>query len=323
MAQATIVNEQGRSDTVTGTAQTNETSWRKAISPQRDRLQSRILVGVMLPVLIAAFLLVLPTLHGHPGRAREFLIAFGVSWTFGMAVWALRSATALAAFSGSLICFLVTLFTKRGDSVFVSGLAPMLALFVLTYLATKAGRRRKASLGLAEGKKGRNAAQVIANLGASALATIAVTALDAVLFPNGRGTDGINLTGVLNIVLVAVFAEATADTVSSEVGQAFGGTPFLVTTLRRVPPGTDGAISLRGTAAGIAAAAVVSILGTWALGLMPEQALIAFLAGIAGLFFDSLLGATIERKGWLGNDLVNFTSTLFAAAMALVALALL
>jgi uncharacterized membrane protein len=36
----------------------------------------------------------------------------------------------------------------------------------------------------------------------------------------------------------------------------------------------------------------------------------------AGLFFDSLLGATVERRGWLGNDLVNFCSTLFAALVA-------
>jgi uncharacterized membrane protein len=34
------------------------------------------------------------------------------------------------------------------------------------------------------------------------------------------------------------------------------------------------------------------------------------------LFFDSLLGATAERKGWIGNDLVNFTSTAFAAGVA-------
>jgi uncharacterized membrane protein len=43
-------------------------------------------------------------------------------------------------------------------------------------------------------------------------------------------------------------------------------------------------------------------------------------AGIGGLFFDSLLGATVERKGWIGNDLVNFTSTAFAAALSLLAI---
>jgi len=41
-----------------------------------------------------------------------------------------------------------------------------------------------------------------------------------------------------------------------------------------------------------------------------------FAAACAGLIFDSLLGATVERRGWLGNDLVNFSSTVFAAAVA-------
>ena len=47
-----------------------------------------------------------------------------------------------------------------------------------------------------------------------------------------------------------------------------------------------------------------------------------FLAACAGLVFDSVLGATVERKGWLGNDLVNFASTVFAAAVAWAAMAL-
>ena len=46
------------------------------------------------------------------------------------------------------------------------------------------------------------------------------------------------------------------------------------------------------------------------------------LAGCAGLFFDSLLGATVERRGWLGNDLVNFASTVFAAVVAYAAVRL-
>ena len=40
-------------------------------------------------------------------------------------------------------------------------------------------------------------------------------------------------------------------------------------------------------------------------------------AGCAGLVFDSILGATVERLGWLGNDLVNFASTFFAGFLAL------
>jgi uncharacterized membrane protein len=45
--------------------------------------------------------------------------------------------------------------------------------------------------------------------------------------------------------------------------------------------------------------------------------------GVFGLFFDSLLGATLERRGWLNNDAVNFLSTASAAALALLLLVLL
>jgi uncharacterized protein (TIGR00297 family) len=120
-------------------------------------------------------------------------------------------------------------------------------------------------------------------------------------------------------VILAALAEAAADTVSSEIGQAFGGAPFMLTTLRRVPPGTDGAISLNGTLAGILAAAIVAASGALALGMSFAECFIAYAAATAGLFFDSLLGATVERKGWIGNDLVNFTSTAFAAVVALLA----
>ena len=136
------------------------------------------------------------------------------------------------------------------------------------------------------------------------------------------GISDIDAYWVLSIVVLAALGEATADTVSSEIGQAFGGAPFMLTTLRRVPPGTDGAITLTGTVAGIVAAAAVTLAAAWSMKLSVQQCCIAFIAAIAGLFFDSLLGATLEHKGWIGNDLVNFSSTAFAAAFALLTIRL-
>ncbi len=251
------------------------------------------------------------------------LLNLGISLTFAGAVLALRAATPLAAFAGGAICLLVLLSTvgTRIDLLH-SGLPPLLLLFVLTFAATKAGRRRKAQAGLAESRKGRNAAQVIANLGvagvSAAFPCFLSSAPTAYLWELcGRACDTTRfIAPAFWAVLLAALCEATADTVSSEIGQAFGGRPILITSGRRVEPGTDGAITILGTLAGMLAAAMVALTGYLGLGIGPW---IPLAAGIAGLLFDSLLGATVERKGWLGNDLVNFASTLFAAGLAILA----
>jgi uncharacterized protein (TIGR00297 family) len=92
--------------------------------------------------------------------------------------------------------------------------------------------------------------------------------------------------------------------------------------MRRVQPGTDGAISIGGTVAGMIAAAAVATAGTWALRGNIEMTAIAWTGGVFGLFLDSLLGATLEQRGWLNNDAVNFLSTAGSAVFALGLLAI-
>ena len=321
----------------------------KAIPPARDRLQSRLLVWVGIPVLcylvFANLQLLLQFLSRGRGRLSfldlirgDYIVWQGhydysltqiiaVSLIFALVAWRLRAATATAAVCGGMICLLIStrFIAVPGTSVFHSGLTPLLLLFVLTFQATRAGGKRKAQAGLAESRKGRNAAQVVANLGIAAFfnSTIGWYILVRCGWFADINGDGAIVRAYFAIPLIPMLAaltEATADTVSSEIGQAFGGTPFLLTTLRRVEPGTDGAISLNGTLAGIAAAALIAATGAPALGMSATECTVAFAAGVAGLFFDSLLGATLERRGYIGNDLVNFTSTAFAAAVALLAI---
>jgi uncharacterized protein (TIGR00297 family) len=120
--------------------------------------------------------------------------------------------------------------------------------------------------------------------------------------------------------MAAAMAEAAADTVSSELGQAFSRRALLITSLETVSPGTDGGISIRGTASGVLAAAAMSAV-CLAAGLVPGKwAGVAALAGVAGMLVDSLLGAWFERARQMSNDAVNFAGTATAAVLgALVA----
>jgi uncharacterized protein (TIGR00297 family) len=96
----------------------------------------------------------------------------------------------------------------------------------------------------------------------------------------------------------------------------------MVTTLRSVPPGTDGAISLAGTLAGTGGAVLIVLVAAVTLGLGTGDAVCAGLGAFGGLFVDSLLGATAERRGWLNNDAVNFLSTVAATLIAGVCFAI-
>jgi uncharacterized protein (TIGR00297 family) len=255
-------------------------------------------------------------------RADELVLlakVVGISIAFACLVFVLRAATPAGALSGGMICLILLNGTSSTQyTILRSGLTPLALLFVLTILSTRAGRRKKTRAGLAEDRRGRRAAQVIANL---AIAALSVSSLAFAFVMGGKiccGTPYYKtwVFPAMTLMSLAALTEATADTVSSEIGQAFGGIPMMVLSFRRVEPGTDGAVTFVGSCAGVAAGALVVIAGGWAMHLSAKAMMIALGAGICGLFFDSLLGATVERRGWVGNDLVNFTSTLFTAVLA-------
>ena len=102
------------------------------------------------------------------------------------------------------------------------------------------------------------------------------------------------------------------------MGQATARAAYMITDFRDVPIGTNGAISVEGTLSGCIAACIVAwvsaVVGFVGWHWTPT---IAF-AAIGGMFLDSIMGATWERSGKLGNDAVNFLSTVFAADVALM-----
>ena len=283
--------------------------------------QSKLVLLLVLPAVGAN--LVLETRWWALNSPPLAIWTTGLSILLGLVALQMRSATPGAAAAGAVITASLMYSTAVVPyQPWQTAIVPIVAVLVLTSLATRLGRKKKERLGLAEERTGRNAAQVAANLGFAAL--ISCEVVQVYLTDTHRfGFSGAGQALIIAPMLAAL-CEAAADTVSSEIGQALGGQPRMITTLRRVAPGTDGGVTAAGTLAGILAAAIVAAAG--ALTAFPgglEMPLVACAGGIFGLFFDSLLGATLERRGWLGNDLVNFLSTASASAFTLLLLALL
>lgn len=133
------------------------------------------------------------------------------------------------------------------------------------------------------------------------------------------------------IAAFAALATANADTWSTEVGTRFKKKkPILITTLKPVEAGTDGAISLPGILAGLLGAVLIGFISL----LFDKNALILSgiviaIAGFIGSILDSYIGAffqTGERQlpSFLGifedyeNSMVNFLSTGGGALIGLI-----
>jgi uncharacterized protein (TIGR00297 family) len=248
--------------------------------------------------LIVEHLSLIPRLQ--PGAAaalgHRFWPALAVTLGFGVLAKLLRAVDVRGAVAGVIVTWV--LFLTAGPGTF----AAVAAVFVLAFLTTRLGYRHKQFLGTAERRGGRTGSQVLANLGAAAVCgVVSILSRQPELWLLG---------------LSAALAEAAADTVSSEYGQATLNRAYLITTWEVVPAGTDGGISWPGTLAGIAAAVLLALICA-AAGLIPRRWMAeVFASGILGMFADSYLGAWLERRRRLNNDQVNFLSTIIAALLA-------
>ncbi len=213
----------------------------------------------------------------------------------------LHFVTIGGAIAGSFLS--IVIYVSAGPG----GFAALGMVFALTAAATRIGYARKERLGAHEQKTGRRAMQVLANLSLAALFSLLSITL---------------ARPWLLICATAALAEAASDTVSSELGEAWADRVYLVTTFKHVALGTDGGISLAGTLAGLAASVIVAWV-SYVFHVVPRYgAVLAAGAAFLGTFVDSLLGATMERRGWLNNNAVNFLSTGAAAGLAAALLAI-
>ena len=178
----------------------------------------------------------------------------------------------------------------------------LLTFFALGTAATRLGYQRKAAGGLAQEEEGRRGARhAVANCGAGWLLVS--------LFPR-------NLGPAVGVAYVAAFATALADTLGSEIGQLWGRTTVDPLRWRRVPPGTEGAISLEGSLAGALGAAILGVLGQM-VGLYPAPlAWVVVVAAVGGSGLESLVGSLKSPTGkQIDNELLNFSNTVVGALL--------
>lgn len=226
-------------------------------------------------------------------------VGFLLNTAVGLAGWMARTVSLSGLAAGVAIGTIV--FACAGTGAWLL----LLLAFAAAAATSRIGYKRKLQLGIAEERGGRRgAANALANTGLAALA-----ALLAVTTP---------YRAQALLAVAAALAAGSSDTVASEIGKAFGRRTYLVIGFRPVPPGTSGALSLEGTAAGVLAAFVLAALAVHA-GLIPQTSLlIVVVAATVASLIESALGATLEGPRVLNNDLLNFINTAAAAGIALL-----
>ncbi len=280
--------------------------------------------------------LILACSAAHPsGVIAADALSLAISWDRALAGAALAMVIAwfgarrqMFSASGAWAAWLTgTLTTTAGWSWCVVLLAFFCSSAALSRWRRESKQRRTASL--LDKPGARDATQVFANGG------VFTAALGAHLFFPSPGW---------HVIALGAMAAATADTWSTEIGTAIGGTPRSVRSWQPVPAGTSGAVTLLGTA-GLCAGGVALGLLAATQGVPRVVVLSVIAGGIVGALVDTLLGATIQerrwcpqcaqpteqvvhtcmtptelRNGWRGmtNDMVNVLCTVSGGAVALL-----
>ena len=194
------------------------------------------------------------------------------------------------------------------DTLNWQGYTIVMFYFLVGSALTRVGMARKEAEGIAEARSGARGPE---NVWGSALtATICAIATLFVASP---------MKELLILGYVASFSTKLSDTTASEIGKAYGKRTFLITTLQPVARGTEGAISLEGTVAGIVASAAIAVVA-WSVGTIDLLGIVwCMVAAFIATNIESLIGATLQSDfDWLTNEVVNIINTLVGAMVGIL-----
>ncbi len=218
-----------------------------------------------------------------------------VGFTFGYFAFRAKTADLTGLFSAALVGIILVVFADARWFII------MLAFFILGSAATKYKYGYKKRIGVEQGQSG---ARGYRNVFANGI----VAAAAAVLF-------GVFQQPVFIVMYVGCVATAAADTLASEIGVT-GGIPRLITTLKEVPIGTNGGVTVTGETVALLGGFVVSMIAFVRGVVTLPMVVVCTIAGFVGTNIDSLVGATLENRGFLGNAGTNLLATLSGGLFA-------
>lgn len=221
------------------------------------------------------------------------VIAFG----FGYTSYRLRVADISGLFSGAMIGIILIVFAD------VRWFLIMLTFFIIGAAATRYRYADKERFGVAQEHGGvRGYFNVFAN---------------GLVATGGAILYGITGNPAFAALFMSSVASAAADTAASEIGVT-GKTPYLITTFKPVPRGTNGGVTLRGEVAAILASIIVAAVALVMGVADPKLAIVTVIAGFIGTNVDSVVGATLENSGRIGNSGTNLTATFFGGVAGML-----
>ena len=180
----------------------------------------------------------------------------------------------------------------------------LLAFFLLGSMFTRYKYDFKLARGIAEGKGG---VRGYKNVFSNSLAALTLSIAYGIFPSHGQ---------VLMAAYLGSVATACGDTLASEIGETYKGEPRMITTLKKVRPGTDGAVSMLGEAASFFGASFIAFLAFMLIPIDLPLVFAVIAGGFIGTNIDSVLGATLQQKGYLTNNGVNLLATVSGAVIA-------